>query len=1011
MNESSQQQHRRPLCCSLPHRDELEVGVQFWERLDNAVRISMACAFTGTIIFFTNQSVFANGFLAVVVLLALEPAEQTVGGCLQTIPMIYRGCALGILLGVISVVAIFQPLSAIDGDGGRLAVHIMYPIVVAAMGFIIVIWQWIPSPCKGVGGVVAILTLPSAVNDLSFSWKFLLSFCFGISTSVVFKLLPLPTTSAVSTLSKSSSPSTSSSCGTVVSKEGRIHRKTTQNCCYKFIIRSVFALPKIKASIKEGRRLSAAIIAMLADVAIAEARQPRQTGFDDTDAQDDDGIVARRNVLASIRVAIQKLENEIIPQIQGGMQDAKVEILLLLIAPRSEVQTLDNSLQLFHTIVPTLKFLEDIVLVNHYEDEMRADIVHELKDYPLNLRESFTRYIETPLRALTKALYMDIVEGNTSKETKMDEINHVRRAHRQLLTAVQNHRFDIFYRPRKVVNDDPAFSREADAARWGFFARGLSFVQGMGRLVCAVENGRIQERELPSDKKTDGLPNSSASHSFSNWLRDFASVFFAGVHWSRPFSIDRENIRYALNFAVQVGLSSLWFAIPVLNDRLDNEGIFVAVTTCFISTGKFGLSFQKSVQRILATAIASIYVLFVVVTLDLSANQALNATYLYILLCLLLIDRKNPYTMDCAAFTAVILLSKLDPSDTENESQELYVLVVNRIASVGIGVIQFIVIEMFFFYDSARTRIEEQSRIHVRYIADAVDGIAAFVSRLDIDGKDEGDDEGDNDGNNDAEEISNQSESLELIRTAIGLCEDSTAAAVADITAAKQEPEPKIDIKSPFEFVCYSKLLSVQSNINTILSQILGCCEAVTKTPERDTTKPVYKYEVKMLVEMFDSVRGPFERLRTDYENRADDKVWLRDLRRFKKSTIKSIGFRSFDLIRSHSITLKAKDPAVMVDQSFILQWIAISRCLLQLCHEVSKASVCFEDIISSHPNFCAIERLPVPSSTTEDTMTTTQDSNQNQGLGEEDDDGDEGDIDIEQQQQQQELRYDNSMQ
>ena len=956
----------------------------------------MACAFTGTIIFFTDQNVFANGFLAVVVILALEPAEQTVGGCLQTIPMIYRGCALGILLGVISVVAIFRPLSAVESDGGRLAMHIMYPIVVTVMGFIIIIWQWIPSPCKGVAGVVAILTLPSAVNDLPFSWKFLLTFCFGISTSMVFKLLPLPTTSAVSTLSASSSPSTSttsSSVCTVVSKERRIDQRKKRHCRSKFTIRSVFALPKIRVSIEEGRRLSAAIIAMLTDVLVVEARQ---TGFDDTDPRDDDGVVARRHVLASIRVAIQKLENEIIPQIESTIQDAKVEILLLLIAPRSEVQALENSLQLFHKILPTLKFLEDIVLVNHYEDEMRDDFIHELKDDPLNLQESFTRYLDTPLRALAKALYMDIVVGNTTKESKFDEINHVQLAHRQLLNAVQNHRFDIFYRPSRVVDDDPAFSREADAARWGFFARGLSFVQGMGRLVCAVENGQIQESGLPSHKKTDGLPDSSISYSLSSWLQDLSSVLFAGIRWSRPFSIDRGNVRYALNFAVQVGLSSLWFAIPVLNDRLGNEGIFVAVTTCFISTGKFGLSFQKSVQRILATAIASIYVLFVIVTLDLSANQALNVTYIYILLCLLLIDRKNPYTMDCAAFTAVILLSKLDPSDTENESQELYVLVVFRIASVGIGVIQFIIIEMLLFYDSARTRIEEQSRMHVRYIADAVDGIAAFVSRLDTDRNDEGDGEG-NDRNNDADEISTQSEPLELIKTAIGLCEDSTAAAKADLLAAKQEPEPKIDIKSPFEFDGYAKLLSVQSNMNTILSQILGCCEALTESPEKDVTKTVYKYEVKMLVEMCDSVRGPFERLRSDYENRAGDKVWLRDLRRFKKSKIKSIGFRSFDLIRKHSIMLKAKDPAVMVDRSFILQWIAISRCLLQLCHEVSKASVCFEDIISSHPNFCAIERLPVPSSTTEDVLTTRQDYSQNQGPGGEEDDGVGDDDDIEQ--------------
>ncbi|KAL3916304.1 MAG: hypothetical protein SGILL_005237, partial [Bacillariaceae sp.] len=346
------------------------------------------------------------------------------------------------------------------------------------------------------------------------------------------------------------------------------------------------------------------------------------------------------------------------------------------------------------------------------------------------------------------------------------------------------------------------------------------------------------------------------------------------------------------------------------------------------------------------TAIASVFAMFVVATLDLSTSQALNSTYPYILLCIMLTDRKSPYTMDCAAFTAAILLFQ------RPGTEELFLAVTFRIATVGIGVIQFIVVEMIFFRDSARTRVEEQGRIFMTILTRAFDDIAEFAAGLD----------------GERRNVANDEAALEELKLSVSACKKSTTDALADLDAAQHEPGPKIDVKPPFDFENYSQLLEVQSRTNTTLSQLLDCCEAMAESPESDKDKPAYREEVSMLQAMIESVRDPLKKLS---KQNASHQEWLRNMRRFKKSAIKNIGSQSFEIMRERTLKLKATDKGVMVDQSFMLPWIAVSRCLLQLCDEFKKMSECYEKIASSNPRFCAFDSLPLPAMLTERTEDT----------------------------------------
>jgi hypothetical protein len=505
---------------------------------------------------------------------------------------------------------------------------------------------------------------------------------------------------------------------------------------------------------------------------------------------------------------------------------------------------LKDWLDLLQKIAPILHFLQDIVSVNHYEDEMLADIVNGIKEDPLQLQQSFGRYLEAPSLELTRAICASIM--NNDCDYARNCMHSIDLAHAQLLSAVSDLRFDIFYRPNPSL-DDPAFSYQNDAAKWGHFARGLSFAHGMSRLVSVISVRSFEATTTPNTESEDirckkaneSFPNRTSPHSPINWIRDSVQNLFDGMQWSRPFSCQRQDLHYALNFGVQVSLATLWYAVPVLNSNMNNQGLFVSVTTCFISMGKFGLTFQKSVQRILGTAIAGIFSMFVVATLNLSNRQALNATYPYIFLCLLLTDRKRPYTMDCAAFTAAILLFQLPSSNIEDE---LLVAVTSRIATVGIGVIQFIIIEMIFFRDSARTRVEEQSRLYMNLLRDVFDGIAKFAGSLDA-------------------KKETEKSALECMRSSIEACMSSTKDALADLDAAAHEPGPTVDVKPPFVVDNYSKLLSIQSSMNTTLSEMMDSFEAMSEISESETDKPAYKYEVSMLQAMIETIRDPLKRL------------------------------------------------------------------------------------------------------------------------------------------------------
>lgn len=179
------------------------------------------------------------------------------------------------------------------------------------------------------------------------------------------------------------------------------------------------------------------------------------------------------------------------------------------------------------------------------------------------------------------------------------------------------------------------------------------------------------------------------------------------------------------------------------------------------------------------------------------------------------------------------------------------------------------------------------------------------------------------------------------------------------------EPGARIDVKPPFLATQFRGLLSLQSDTNTILSQILDSFQAILETPEKDPHKVVYHEELKMLHSMVENVGGPLTRLasvldRTTGEISSEEAtiLLLRNLRRFKKADIEQTVQNGFDQLREYSTAMQAADKAVMVEQAFVLQLCAVSWSLSELCGRFQHASTCFENIASSYPQSYCINSL-----------------------------------------------------
>ncbi|OEU23131.1 hypothetical protein FRACYDRAFT_233298 [Fragilariopsis cylindrus CCMP1102] len=670
---------------------DLEIGPPFWERVDHALRITMATVYNSTmIIWVIGSESMPFGFLGLVFVVAFEPIEQSAGACIRSIPLLWRSAVLASFLGILGSLIFRLIIISTDDGKGELICRILFPFVAGFTAFVLTMLTWVPQLFNGLA-----------------------------------MILPLPT------VLKSS---------TSISKDGKtIFYK---NCCRSITLRPALALPKVDLLISDGRKICASTIGILSNLEMTE-KLTRQSTIHSKN-KNVDKIVATYERLTSVRVMIERLEQSIIPQIISLRSAAEAELQLLLIGPfgcnssGSSVESITNWLQFFRSILPTLQFVSGIVSAKH-RDEASKDITYH---------EQFLAHATTPLQNLSRALQDAIISADkqSSVTTLLQKANIY---HTKLLEALSDHRYYLFYKEAGVINDNNAIPIDA-TREWNLFIRDVALVHGMSRLTAEV--AIVTHSVRRSDNGEIRRPDNSTS-SFGIlvcwlrnlvavffgdivcWLRNLVAVFFGDIEWKKPFKWDRELLMYSFSFCVHIFFATLWYAIPQLDDKMNNEGLIVSITTCFIAIGKFGRSFSKSIQRILGTAVAIIWSVFLVLTLQLTRNQAMIATFPYIFICLLLLDRKRPYPMDCAAFTAIILLFQ---EKTFYTNDDFLRAVTFRMSTVGIGVIQFIVVEMLLFRSSARVRLEDQCVSYFHIVDDVFDNLTNFSSNLrDMPGEEE----------------------------------------------------------------------------------------------------------------------------------------------------------------------------------------------------------------------------------------------------------------------------------
>ena len=556
----------------------MEIGPPFWERVDHALRITMATVYNSTmIIWVIGSESMPFGFLGLVFVVAFEPIEQSAGACIRSIPLLWRSAVLASFLGILGSLIFRLIIISTDDGKGELICRILFPFVAGFTAFVLTMLTWVPQLFNGLAMVVVLFTYRYAPTDLTFSYRLLLTVTFGLGSSFLFKILPLPT------VLKSS---------TSISKDGKT--SFYKNCCRSITLRPALALPKVDLLISDGRKICASTIGILSNLEMTE-KLTRQSTIHSKN-KNVDKIVATYERLTSVRVMIERLEQSIIPQIISLRSAAEAELQLLLIGPfgcnssGSSVESITNWLQFFRSILPTLQFVSGIVSAKH-RDEASKDITYH---------EQFLAHATTPLQNLSRALQDAIISADkqSSVTTLLQKANIY---HTKLLEALSDHRYYLFYKEAGVINDNNAIPIDA-TREWNLFIRDVALVHGMSRLTAEV--AIVTHSVRRSDNGEIRRPDNSTS-SFGIlvcWLRNLVAVFFGDIEWKKPFKWDRELLMYSFSFCVHIFFATLWYAIPQLDDKMNNEGLIVSITTCFIAIGKFGRSFSKSIQRILGTA-------------------------------------------------------------------------------------------------------------------------------------------------------------------------------------------------------------------------------------------------------------------------------------------------------------------------------------------------------------------------------------------------------------------------
>lgn len=557
---------------------DLEIGHPFWERVDHALRITMATVYNSTmIIWVIGSEIMPFGFLGLVFVVAFEPIEQSAGACIRSIPLLWRSAVLASFLGILGSLIFRLIIISTDDGKGELICRILFPFVAGFTAFVLTMLTWVPQLFNGLAMVVVLFTYRYAPTDLTFSYRLLLTVTFGLGSSFLFKILPLPT------VLKSS---------TSISKDGKT--SFYKNCCRSITLRPALALPKIDLLISDGRKICASTIGILSNLEMTE-KLTRQSTIHSKN-KNVDKIVATYERLTSVRVMIERLERIIIPQIISLRSAAEAELQLLLIGPfgcnssGSSVESIANWLQFFRSILPTLQFVSGIVSAKH-RDEASKDITYH---------EQFLAHATTPLQNLSRALQDAIISADkqSSVTTLLQKANIY---HTKLLEALSDHRYYLFYKEAGVINDNNAIPIDA-TKEWNLFIRDVALVHGMSRLTSevAILTHSVRRFDNGGIRRSD---NSTSSFGILVcWLRNLVAVFFGDIEWKTPFKWDRELLMYSFSFCVHIFFATLWYAIPQLDDKMNNEGLIVSITTCFIAIGKFGRSFSKSIQRILGTA-------------------------------------------------------------------------------------------------------------------------------------------------------------------------------------------------------------------------------------------------------------------------------------------------------------------------------------------------------------------------------------------------------------------------
>jgi uncharacterized membrane protein YccC len=211
------------------------------------------------------------------------------------------------------------------------------------------------------------------------------------------------------------------------------------------------------------------------------------------------------------------------------------------------------------------------------------------------------------------------------------------------------------------------------------------------------------------------------------WLKAYLQDF---VPSKAPFARNLPAYKQPFKVAVALALSSLWYAVPTLQDASSGRGIWAGITICFIVSPDVGNAVLKSLNRMQGTLLACMYSL---TAMGLAGGRGDGVLVAFMCVWVAFVSQfrggaEHGYAAVVAAFTVpVFFFGAIDMPKNVQLENYYDALTMARMEMTALGVALYLFVEVVLWPIVPRTIVRQEGGRWFALVASFVEACATAV--------------------------------------------------------------------------------------------------------------------------------------------------------------------------------------------------------------------------------------------------------------------------------------------